>query len=71
MKIRNILDEMVEQASLEIGFPFDEGCTEYVESMLMLNHNISLNDEEVATWQLMSILVQEVKTWQENTKLYY
>ena len=71
MKIRNILDEMVEQASLEIGFPFDEGCTEYVESMLLLNHNINLNDEEVVTWKLMKILTEEVESWRENTKLYY
>ena len=70
MEIRNILAEMVEQASLEVGFPFDEGCTEYVEMIIYANHKIRLDDEEVVTWQLMKMITEEVKSWQKNVKLY-
>lgn len=62
---------MVEEAALEIGFPFDEGCTEYVESMIMLNHNINLNDERVVTVNLMKIITEEVESWKMNTELYF
>lgn len=71
MEIRKILDEMVRQAALEIGFTFDEGCTESVETMLWVNHDIELNDDTPITYQIMNIISEEVAKWKERTKENY
>lgn len=68
MELRNVLNEMVEQACLEIGFPFDEGCTEYVETTIWLKHDIALNDEKFDNEQTMKVLAHEVEIWKVNTK---
>lgn len=68
MKLRNLLNEMVEQACLEIGFPYDEGCTEYIETTVWLKHDINLNNEKFDDERTMDIFAEEVEIWKVNTE---
>lgn len=67
MKAIDILTEMVKNASTEIGFEFDEEVVFQVEKELLYKHSTVLEDDDLITWKLMSIISVAVKEWQEET----
>lgn len=63
-----VVKQMVDKAAEEIGF---EICDENVEQVVLdLEHDFDtvLDFNKPVTWQVMSLVVAAVKTWQRNTK---
>jgi hypothetical protein len=65
--ILNVLTEMVNEASREIGFEVSEGNVEQVLMDLKHNYEIELNADAPITWRIMQILCDAVEEWQDAT----
>ena len=70
-RARRMLTELVEDTCEEIGFEFDEGCVEAVETLLFLNHGIKLSDQKVVTYNLIDKFEEELENWKSATEDNY
>lgn len=65
--IMNLLEEMVNEASKEIGFESDSGNVDQVLTELENSYGIELNIDAPITWQIMNILTEVIQEWQSET----
>lgn len=68
MTITQIIEQMVEIAGEEKGIEYDVLHTDEVLHMLGTNYGILINDDAPINWQLMNVIADTVREWQNNIK---
>lgn len=64
-----ILKEMLQEAAQEIGYEYDDGVHDLMVMQINNSYGVDINRMKVspASWQIMNLLSNEVKEWQEET----
>ena len=64
-----ILKEMLQEAAQEIGYEYDDEVHDLMVMQINNSYGVDINRMKVspASWQIMNLLSNEVKEWQEET----
>lgn len=66
--MKQVIEEMMRNAAEEIGLEHRQENIEQILKSILNKYDIELDMNGPATWQIMSIVAEEISEWQKQTK---